>query len=205
MYSQYSFLSGVQVCSHPQCTVSSFPSGVQACLHPQCTPSTVSSLVYRYAHIHNVQSVVFSLVYRYAHIHMYTVVFSLVYRYAHIHNVQSVVSSLVYRYAHTHNVQPVQFPLWCTGMLAPIMYSQYSFLWCTGMLAPTMYSQYSFLSGVQVCSHPQCNCKASKVSPLKYGCAYTHSHTHNIWLGMVQLWGLSTFWFIDKIKAGQFW
>ena len=190
MYSQYSFLSGVQVCSHPQCTA-----------------STVSSLVYRYAHTHNVQPVQFPLwctgmltptmysQYSFpsgvqACLHPQctpSTVSSLVYRYAHIHNVHSVVSSLVYRYAHTHNVQPVQFPLWCTGMLAPIMYSQYSFLWCTGMLAPTMYSQYSFLSGVQVCSHPQCNCKASKVSPLKYGCAYTQSHTHNIWLGMVQL------------------
>ena len=96
MYTQYSFLSGVQVCSPPQCTVSSFLSGVQVCSHPHCTVTASSFL---------------------------------------------------------SGVQVCSHPQ-CTAS--------------------------SFLSGVQVCSNPQCNCKASKVSPLKYGCAYTQTHPQHM-------------------------
>ena len=91
---------------------------------------------------------------------------SLVYRYDHTHNVQPVVSSLVYRHAHIHNVHPVQFPLWCTGILAPIMYSQYNTV--------------SYLVFRYACTH--------NVQPVVSSLVYRHAHIHNVHPVQFPLW-----------------
>ena len=169
MYSAYSSLSDVCVCSH---------------LH--CMGSTVPFVKYGGAHIHTVWCVWFPFwSMGVLTSTMYGTYGSLseVWVCSHLHCRAHAVPFQKYGCAHIHNVWRIRFPFWSMGVLTSTVYDAY------GSLSKVWVCSSGSCSDVWVCSCLQC--MTCQVPFLQYGCA----HIHNVWHIWFLFWSMSVLTF----------